>query len=532
MRSLHFAALPCLASLFLTACAPGSGAPQDGPVASSESAIRNGTTDSTHKAVVAVLSDNTECSGTIVKVSGTTAYVLTAGHCCASDVLPSIATTADDYSAMTASNTFNIVQSSIKQDPNYNSNAHTHDFCMFQFTSQSPSSLQVIPVVTGSDGLQAGSTVTFVGYGVTGYNGTTPIENSKRRQKSGPLTAPDANFLYYNEASTGADAVNGGPCEGDSGGPALVTIGGSLVVVGVTSAGDPTCSQYGESGRVQSVNGTSGFITAYLNGDPIVPAMDCDTCYTDATSGGGACSSVVDTCLNDATCKALVTCLNGCGQTDTTCEQTCANNNQAGLAKYNAISTCVCTTGCATQCGSESFCQGSSAKCGLSAQDATCQTCFESKCCSQAEACANDTSCTACLVASPAASCSSEASYEALLTCLSSNCNSECGGGSSSTSSTTGAGNGATTGATTGSGAGNGATTGSGTVIAGSTGTGTVITTGTGAGTGGAGGDGSGDSGQSSGCSVAPSGSSTSPLGALVGLAAASLMVARRRRQA
>src|SRR5262245_57828099 len=84
MRTLS--ASPTL--LFIAAMIVGcSSAPFDGEnVGWHTSRIINGAVDTTHQAVVAILSQNgtnaTECSGTIFLVNGSTGYALTAAHCC------------------------------------------------------------------------------------------------------------------------------------------------------------------------------------------------------------------------------------------------------------------------------------------------------------------------------------------------------------------------------------------------------------------------------------------------------------------
>src|ERR1019366_8365821 len=115
----------------------------------------------------------------------------------------------------------------------------------------------------------------------------------------------------------------GGPCEGDSGGPALLPAGAAQstqTVVATTSYGDATCASFGVSSRVSSEIGPTGFITQYLNGNwdagSAVPPDDagattaCDSCIMNVTSLGGACYTQVTTCENSSTCGALLTCLN------------------------------------------------------------------------------------------------------------------------------------------------------------------------------------------------------------------------------
>ena len=57
------------------------------------------------------------------------------------------------------------------------------------------------------------------------------------------------------------DQGSGGPCFGDSGGPAFVVRGSEVYVAGVTSYGDGDCTVYGVSTRVDAFD---NWLTAYL----------------------------------------------------------------------------------------------------------------------------------------------------------------------------------------------------------------------------------------------------------------------------
>jgi hypothetical protein len=82
---------------------------------------------------------------------------------------------------------------------------------------------------------------TLVGYGVT--NAQTQTGNGTRRTVDMVISGMDADFIMYGGGSTGT-------CQGDSGGPMFLNMGGTLTVVGVTSAGDQTCTQWLENTRV------------------------------------------------------------------------------------------------------------------------------------------------------------------------------------------------------------------------------------------------------------------------------------------
>ena len=103
---------------------------------------------------------------------------------------------------------------------------------MLQFNA--PAGTAVIPVAMGNDGLTLGETVEYVGFGTTQNN----QNNTLREHASAPVDqAVNANWFQYSEG--GATHI-GGPCEGDSGGPALLPAGvpqAQQTVVGTTSYG-------------------------------------------------------------------------------------------------------------------------------------------------------------------------------------------------------------------------------------------------------------------------------------------------------
>ena len=518
-------ALTCsfLGSLIAAGCAPEGPASLADHVAETGSPIVNGAQDTTHTAVVALLGNQSECSGTVVQVKGSNGYVLTAAHCCTAQDPPAYVVFANDYTQASASNTKYVIASSVKRDPNWNPNTNTHDFCMLQF-SGATASTPVIPVMTPTtDNLAPGTQVDFVGYGVTGDPNNPASQNSLRLHKKGPIQQVDSLLVYYNESNSGAYPVNGGPCSGDSGGPALTTTG-TLLVAAVTSAGDQTCTQFGLSGRVSVVSKSGGFVDQYLNDQPITPANDCVTCEQNASTG--VCASATTACGNDQKCITLSQCLGNC--TTQACVDTCnATAGPTAVSEYKAYVNCICNTGCPTQCATE--CGG--ATCGFTTATPTCDTCLEGKCCSQATACSNDATCTSCVTsANPPASCNTNTLVKGFYGCLQNNCATPCGISTSSSSSSS-------SGGTSSSSSGGTSTSSStssagGGVGGGNTGTGGG-NVGTGAGDNGAGGSGANsNNNQDSGCSVGVAGSETGSAASLAGMLLGLAIAASRRRRA
>lgn len=573
-------ALTCsfLGSLITAGCVPPNGSDSTEDRASEAKApIVYGTADTTHTAVVALLTNETggylsSCTGTVVKMSGTTAYVLTAAHCCNARS-PTIAVLHNDYGnyeqwvfgGNPPAPAYKVDQTSVYYDSAYNGT--THDFCMLKVPGV-PASTPSIPVAQpNQDGVQIGTQLEHVGFGQTqqdAQNPNNPNQNTGRRHGINTANVSVTNqAIQYTQGGPNLNSGTPGPCHGDSGGPALVPAGAAQSaqkVVGVTSygTGSGECIGSGAEGvsvRVTSVTGANGFITNYLNDTPTgspggtASSGTCDDCQSESLSPGGACSSTYNACTSNTKCNTLLDCFANCQS------QTCANNcwtaaGTTGQNLYNAIINCVCDTGCTTECTSQ--CGGSSSSssssssgsmgCGLQSSNAACNTCLTSKCCSQASACAASTTCLDCVTDStPPASCNSNAQANALSTCLSNNCATQCGIASSSSSSsgsmTSSSSSSGSASSSSSSSASSAASSGMIGVGGGNVGGGNVGGgTGTGAAgnTDGTGGSGGNDTNQDSGCNVSGNGTGSTPSnGSLVGLLiGAAVAIARRRRSA
>jgi len=264
-------------SALVLGCGPLAEPSPAGRLGTAKSRIVNGQPDTTHDAVVYVDMGNASCSGTIIAACNGIGYVLTAAHCCAESIYQAIL--ADDaYDANAQA--FDAVDQ--LADPAYDG-ASDHDFCVFQIDTQGQQ-VPVIPAMTAQeDDLQVGDMVEFVGYGVT----ESSYDNTERRHVSDDISELTQGYIAY-------DQQPGGPCNGDSGGPSLSTIGGAEHVSGVTSQGDDYCVQYGESGRVSFVY--DAFIAPYLGAcagppDGSTSSTSTSASASSSTSGVGGGSS-------------------------------------------------------------------------------------------------------------------------------------------------------------------------------------------------------------------------------------------------
>lgn len=516
----------------LTFLALGTGCvaapPPEQSAAEAREAIINGTKDTTHTAVVALLGQNSECTGTVfsVDVNNKVAYILSAGHCVNEPGSPAdppqeARLGADYNNPQTVYPVTNwVAHPSWPQNDNY-------DYSIITISWANKPQPPSIPLITAAqDNLGPGSTVDFVGYGVTSISGAGQF-NSLRYHVQGELDQVTSSYVHYNQSNSGQYANGAGPCSGDSGGPALYTVAGvGEVVAAVTSRGDQNCNQEGFSSRVSNV---LDWINTCINGGDCAMGggVTCDQCAGTETDTGGACASVWNACLNNNACLAFVECLQPC-QTQA-CVDQCAQDNPNGIDGYAATLECLCTTGCVTECADAGFCQGGQPSCGFQSPDTTCQTCLENSCCAQGSTCAADPVCTDCFTNPDAdPSCvNTNGPANAFATCLTDNCSVQCGFGGSGGTGGSGAGGGGVGGAGATGGAGTGgANTGAG-------GPGGDASNGGGGSDGGSGGN-KDDGNLLANCACRTGAGSTSPgsdgLAAMLGAALLGVFASRRRR--
>jgi secreted trypsin-like serine protease len=93
------------------------------------------------------------------------------------------------------------------------------------------------------DDTQRGAAARLVGYGVVEASDAGETTLGTRREVVTTVGRIDARRLWFLDGAKNS-------CTGDSGGPALVAVGGEEVVAGVISFGDEACASYGTATRV------------------------------------------------------------------------------------------------------------------------------------------------------------------------------------------------------------------------------------------------------------------------------------------
>lgn len=125
--------------------------------------------------------------------------------------------------------------------PDFGSQA-THDLAQVDLVAAAPDP----PVPWNTEPLDlglVGEDVTLIGYGVMGAGDDSG--DHLRRVTTVALADLNATSLSWQDDAHGI-------CEGDSGGPALMDLGGGPVLVGVLREGDPDCAEWGAATRTDA----------------------------------------------------------------------------------------------------------------------------------------------------------------------------------------------------------------------------------------------------------------------------------------
>ena len=224
------------------------------PVTTQSRPIINGTPDDSaqHMAIVMLYNrgNGSMCSGTLIAPR----VVLTAGHCVYGTNPRSIEVcfgTSADYDCDWHAVSEGAVHPAY--DPGNGTNPPRNDIALLRLSGPAPSGVQPIPVLPPNLGLTQADVspnpiqVTFVGFGMDEH-GNTGTKLTITLPLAQVCTGPDICFLEAGNVggiaapmTLGFLIQNGGPCSGDSGGPALVQRGGSTYVAGINSYGDQNC---------------------------------------------------------------------------------------------------------------------------------------------------------------------------------------------------------------------------------------------------------------------------------------------------
>lgn len=184
--------------------------------------------------------------------------------------------------------------------PSYDRNALRNDIALIRLSIDAPASIPRVPALPASLGFTAadiGDDLDFAGFGYAEDRSFGWLLHALN-----PLGGFGCSVSGCGSAGDAATQISyrqptAGPCNGDSGGPAFITRGGTAYVGGITSYGDANCTVYGVSTRVDAFE---GFIGAFAgNGG----AGGSGGAGGDGGSGGGAGAS-----CGDGVCDAGESC--------------------------------------------------------------------------------------------------------------------------------------------------------------------------------------------------------------------------------
>lgn len=151
--------------------------------------------------------------------------------------------------------------------------ALTNDIGMIVLSEPAPPGAAAwTPLTTPFNSSFIGREIRIVGFGRNSADDDGP---SQKRQGSTKIDEyADTTFRFQPSPSQ--------TCRGDSGGPAFLTLGDEELLIGVTSSGDPACSQYATDTRVDAYY--ESFIVPFLRATD-ASSKTGERCYYETCSG-------------------------------------------------------------------------------------------------------------------------------------------------------------------------------------------------------------------------------------------------------
>jgi len=274
--------------------------------------IINGTPDtsSAHQAVVYLQMNWSGCTGTLIA----NRVVLTAAHCVSGVSNSGIDVGfGDDQWSMTWRGVSNKWI-----HPQYDSEYTQYDIALVRLSSNAPVGVTPIPNLPERFELEPndiGIQLEFVGFGETEYG-----SSGTKLKATGYLgwlclmsSGCVAGDYVANPKTICYDQNPGGPCHGDSGGPAFVMRSGTEYVAGITSYGiNDNCTLFGCSSKVDEYEQDILDFIGRVNGASCSMVSQCDSGYcVDGKCCESACTGVCNSCDVPAypgLCRTVVNC--------------------------------------------------------------------------------------------------------------------------------------------------------------------------------------------------------------------------------
>jgi uncharacterized protein (TIGR03382 family) len=342
MSGARFAGLTGLLCLWLFSCA---GEQANRGLRAYGRPIMYGTPDTSpeHQAVVFLDLGWSACTGTLIANN----VVLTAAHCLAwvGSVDVGFGNTEGSLDYYGSTETW--------AHPDFSFSNLGNDIGLVRIEGQ-PAGVTPIPFlpssleITQSD--ENNLDLEFVGFGVTetnSYGTKMTVTDVLEWVCTSPGGCDLGGGAFAEDNTICYDQVPGGPCSGDSGGPAFVWRGGVEYVGGITSYGDENCVQFGCSTKVDAFQQEIVDFMGGENGAPCTGAADCDSGFcVDGVCCESACAGECQVC-NLAPAGTCQTAPNGtpCPDADL-CdgEETCQSGSCQPSAPLNCDDQNPCTS--------------------------------------------------------------------------------------------------------------------------------------------------------------------------------------------
>ena len=256
------------------------------------------------------------CTGTLVSPK----TVLTAKHCLASNIRVYFGTYANQAGSGTWINTVHRLGHA------------TADIAMLTLASAGPAT--PIPLNKEDLATKLNTQIRIAGFGVTSENGQ---QSGTKRVGMSTLQSVDGGIMY-------ATNMPSGTCYGDSGGPNFMMVGGTEVLIGVTSFGTAACGS-GLDGSVR-VDTYRDWIRHYMSDHDVLPPEA--TC-----AGDGLCVSGCTAVDPDCPCADDGFCTAACGDiaSDVDCTGCLAGDVCRSDCPMLDTDCCVADGACTDACG-------------------------------------------------------------------------------------------------------------------------------------------------------------------------------------
>lgn len=293
--------------LAVVGCAVDRTAGSDSVIAEDTSTIIGGESDTGDPSVVAVYAQQPGqpggflCTGSIIAPT----VVLTAAHCVSeSETGPGATFTVLTSPNINRSGAHGLAVREVHANPLWSSRRLEAGHDQGVVVLAEPSTLTPLPINRQplAAALRGGS-VRIVGYGLN--DGIAQTGAGIKRQALTNLGTISSNLIAVGDARRGT-------CNGDSGGPAFMSLNGLETIVGTTSYGNADCSDGGYDARIDT---DLAFVDRYAQA---ACAPECSTRVCGSDGCGGSCGTCAPglQCGEGGQCAALANTCGGSGVTE------------------------------------------------------------------------------------------------------------------------------------------------------------------------------------------------------------------------